>query len=57
MSLETAGFVIPREISVSVIFIMNTSYLVNPIIYGIMNPQFKEAFKRALKLGCLNNNH
>ena len=57
MSLETAGFVIPREISVSVIFIMNTSCLVNPIIYGIMNPQFKEAFKRALKLGCLNNNH
>ena len=29
--------------------------LLNPIIYWIMNPQFKEAFKKALRCWCYGN--
>ena len=31
------------------------SSLLNPIIYWIMNPQFKEAFKKALRCWCYGN--
>ena len=54
---ETAGFDIPREISATVIFLMFSSSYVNPIIYGIMNPQFQLAFKRALSCGRYGNNN
>lgn len=46
--VETAGCSIPREISRAVIYFMFTSCLINPIIYGVMNPQFKAAFKGVL---------
>ena len=46
--LETAGCSIPREIFIASMYLMFTSGLVNPIIYGIMNPQLRAAFKRAL---------
>ena len=47
--VESAGIFIPREISMPVIFLVFIGSLVNPIIYGIMNPQFQAAFKRALR--------
>ena len=31
------------------------AFLLNPIIYWIMNPQFKEAFKKALRCCCYGN--
>ena len=37
-------------------FLVFTSSLVNPIIYGIMNPQFEAAFKRVLMFGRHSNN-
>ena len=54
---EIAGFDIPREISATVIFLMFSSSYVNPIIYGIMNPQLQLAFKRALSRGRYGNNN
>ena len=54
---EIAGFDIPREISATVIFLMFSSSYVNPIIYGIMNPQLQLAFKRALSCGRYGNNN
>ena len=53
---ETAGCLIPRTISLAAIYLMFTSSLVNPIIYGLMNPQFQAAFKRALRFGRCGNN-
>ena len=53
---ETAGCVIPREVCTVAVYLMFTSSLVNPMIYGIMNSQFKEAFKRALMFGTCGNN-
>ena len=53
--IETAGCYIPREVYTTVIYLMFSSSLVNPIIYGIMNPQFKEAFKKALNCGWYGN--
>ena len=52
---ETAGCNIPREVFTTVIYFMFTSSMVNPIIYGIMNPQFKAAFKRVLSCGRQGN--
>ena len=56
LTVETAGCSIPREICVAAMFLVFTSSLVNPIIYGIMNPQFKAAFKRVLMFGRRSNN-
>jgi len=53
---ETAGCLIPRTISLASVYLMFTSGLVNPIIYGLMNPQFQAAFKRALRFGRCGNN-
>ena len=53
---ETAGCLIPRTISLTAIYLMFTSSLVNPIIYGLMNPQFQAAFKRTLSFGRCGNN-
>ena len=53
--VETAGCFIPRRIFVTVACLMFTSSLANPIIYGIMNPQFRAAFKRALSFGRHGN--
>ena len=53
---ETAGCVIPREVCTVAVYLMFTSSLVNPMIYGIMNSQFRGAFKRALMFGTCGNN-
>ena len=53
---ETAGCLIPRTISLAAIYLMFTSSFVNPIIYGIMNPQFQVAFKRTLSFARCGNN-
>ncbi|KAJ7386500.1 hypothetical protein OS493_008634 [Desmophyllum pertusum] len=53
--VETAGCFIPWEVYTVVIYLMFSSSLVNPIIYGIMNPQFKLAFKKALSCGRHGN--
>ena len=53
---ETAGCLIPRTISLAAVYLMFTSSLVNPIIYGLMNPQFQAAFKRTLSFGRCGNN-
>ena len=54
--VETAGSFIPRETFMAAVYLMFTSSLANPIIYGIMNPQFQRAFKRALIFGRYSNN-
>ena len=53
--IESAGCLIPKEVYTVVIYLMFSSCLVNPIIYGIMNPQFKLAFKKALSCGRYGN--
>ena len=53
--VETVGCFIPSRIFLAVIFLMFTSSLANPIVYGIMNPQFQVAFKRALSFGRHGN--
>ena len=47
--MDTVGVYIPREMYRTFIYLMFSSSLVAPIIYGIMNPQFKWTFKRALR--------
>ena len=54
--VETAGNFITREIFTAAIYLMFISSLANPIIYGIMNPPFQAAFKRALNFGRYGNN-
>lgn len=49
--IESAGCLIPREFCIVVIYLMFSSSLANSIIYGIMNPQFKLAFKKAVSCG------
>ncbi|XP_022791038.1 melatonin receptor type 1A-like [Stylophora pistillata] len=41
----------PQELDTAVIYLMFSSSVVNPILYGVMNPQFKEAFKKTLVCG------
>ena len=53
---EIAGSFIPREIYMAAVYLMFTSSLANPIIYGIMTPHFQVAFKRALIFGRYGNN-
>lgn len=48
----SAGFDFRQQLSTASAFLMFSSSFVNPFIYGIMNPQFKLAFKMALKCGC-----
>ena len=54
--VETAGgSSIPREVYMAVIYLMFSSGLANPIIYGILNPQLKLAFTKALSCGRYGN--
>ena len=55
VNVEIAERFIPGEIFKGATYLMFTSSLVNPIIYGIMNPQFQGTFKRALVFGYGNN--
>ncbi|CAH3127847.1 unnamed protein product [Porites lobata] len=54
--MESAEYFVAREVSTAVFFLMFTGSLVNPFIYGIMNPQLRAAFKRALSFGRCDNN-
>lgn len=46
---ETVGGQAPRFVFASVIFLMFTSCCGNPVIYGILNPQFRRAFLSVFK--------
>lgn len=46
---ETVGGKAPRFVFASVIFLMFTSSCGNPVIYGILNPQFRRAFLSVFK--------
>ena len=48
---ETIGFKMPQEVYTTITYLTFSGSFVNPIIYGIMNPQFKAAFKKALRCG------
>ena len=49
------GGYIPREVAKVAVYLLFSSSVVNPIIYGIMNPQFKQAFKKAFRCGRYGN--
>ena len=46
---------LPQKVYTASTYLMFSSSLLNPFIYGIMNPRFKQAFKRALQCGCNGN--
>ena len=50
-----SGFYIPQTVFTASVYMGFLSCMVNPFIYGIMNPQFRLAFKRALSCGCYGN--
>lgn len=52
--LETLGVNPPRIIYVISIYLMYTSSCINPVIYGILNPQFRKAFVDVFR--CRNVN-
>ena len=53
----TFGFDIPQKFYTTSVYLAFSGSLVNPIIYGFINPQFKVAFKKALscsRFGSVN---
>ena len=53
--MESTDYFVPREVSTAVFFLVFATSSVNPIIYGVMNPQLRKAFKRALSFGRCSN--
>ena len=51
----TLGFDIPQTVHTASAYLAFSSSLVNPIIYGFINPQFKVAFKKALSCSRFGN--
>ena len=51
------GGYIPREVAKVAVYLLFSSSVVNPIIYGIMNPQFKQAFKKVFRCGRYGNSN
>ena len=49
------GGYIPHELRKLSVYFLFSSSLTNPIIYGIMNPQFKQAFKKTFSCGRYGN--
>ena len=49
------GGYIPHELTKVTMYLFFSDSVVNPIIYGIMNPQFKEAFRKAFRCGRYRN--
>ena len=49
------GGYIPGEVTKVTVYLMFSNSVVNPIIYGIMNPQFKQAFKKTFSCGRYGN--
>lgn len=50
-------FDVPQTVHIASIFLKFSGSMVNPFIYGIVNPLFKVAFKRALSFGRYGNSH
>ncbi|XP_022801371.1 visual pigment-like receptor peropsin [Stylophora pistillata] len=55
--LTAAGDYAPPEASKVAPYFVYSSCLVNPIIYGIMNPQFKDVFKKVFRCGSYGNDN
>ncbi|XP_022805394.1 melatonin receptor type 1C-like [Stylophora pistillata] len=53
--LTAAGNYAPPEASKAAPYFVYSGSLVNPIIYGIMNPQFKYVFKKLFRRGSYGN--
>ena len=51
----TVGGHIPHKVLTVSVYLLFSSSVVNPIIYGITNPQFKQAFKKAFRCGRFGN--
>ena len=51
----TLGFDISQTFHTTSVYLAFSSSLVNPIIYGFINPQFKVAFKKALSCSRFGN--
>ena len=51
----TSRFDVDQKIYTASVFLMFSSSLVNPFIFGFMNPQFKLVFKKVLKCGGHRN--
>ena len=51
----TVGGHIPHKVLTVSVYLLFSSSVVNPIIYGITNPQFKQAFKKAFSCGRFGN--
>ncbi|XP_022801369.1 visual pigment-like receptor peropsin [Stylophora pistillata] len=55
--LTTGGDYLPTEVHKAAPYFIFSGSLVNPIIYGIMNPLFKDAFKKVFKCGSYGNDN
>ena len=54
-NVAIAGYHAPHVAPRKALCLKFPGSLLNPIIYWIMNPQFKEAFKKALRCCCYGN--
>ena len=53
VSVFKGDYALPRQVYVMYIFFVSSSSAINPIIYGVMNRQFRVAFTKSLGLNCL----
>ncbi|KAK3730599.1 hypothetical protein QZH41_006675 [Actinostola sp. cb2023] len=53
---ETVGIVAPRVVFAFIVLVVNSSSCGNPIIYGILNPQFRRALVHVLKCRSFRHN-
>ena len=56
-SCFTVGDYPPAEVHKVAPYFIFSGNLVNPIIYGIMNPQFTDAFKKVFNCCSCDNDH
>ena len=55
--LTAVGDYPPAEVHKAAPYFIFSGSLVNPIIYGIMNPQFRDAFKKVFNCCSCGNDH
>ena len=55
--LTAVGDYPPAEVHKVAPYFIFSGNLVNPIIYGIMNPQFRDAFKKVFNYCSCGNDH
>lgn len=55
--LTAVGDYTPAEVHKVAPYFIFSGNLVNPIIYGIMNPQFRDAFKKVFNYCSCGNDH